>query len=215
MDHPRTLVLAGLALIVTPAWLVAQYDYGGYGGGYYRSSTVGESHARGMADLVRSAGDANLKNSEAAGNYEDARAKNFDNRLKYTETYFQQKQLNREYRKAKRGPRPDPEQLYRRTRARMPDRPTPNELDPVFGRIKWPRYLQQDEFASDRMTLEKLFSERASGEGSSKTDQKIIEAADAMVDTLRKIAKRNVTDGTITANKFIRSLKHEMRFSPG
>lgn len=187
-----------------------------YAGGYvYQPSTAGESYARGMSDLVRSAGVNNLLNSEAANNYEEARSKNFDNRLKYTETYFKQQQMNREYRRAKRGPRPSPEALYRSSRAMMPDRPDASELDPVYGRIEWPPYLTQEQFASYRTKMENLFAKRAEGEATYETSQEISQVADAMAEQLRESAGGSITNATINASKFIQSLKFETRFSPG
>ncbi len=202
-----------LALVfITVTCLQAQPYAGGY---VYQPSTAGESHARGMADLVRSAGVNNLLNSEAAGNLEEARSKNLDNRLKYTETYFKQKQMNREYRRAQQGPRPSPEALYRSSRAMMPDRPDASELDPVYGRIKWPPYLTQQQFSSYRTKLDELFAKRAEGNATYETGEEITQAADAMAEQLRKAAKGSITNATIDASKFIQSLKFETRFSPG
>jgi len=48
------------------------------GGGYHHASTVEEGAARGMADVIRSRGAANMMNSEAAINYEQARKSNID-----------------------------------------------------------------------------------------------------------------------------------------
>ena len=73
-----------------------------------KASTVGESHARGMSDIVRSAGEANLNNSAAAQNWAQARSMEMENRLQYTSSYFENRRMNREYTAAERGPRPVP-----------------------------------------------------------------------------------------------------------
>ena len=73
----RTLLIlvAMSALIAIPQVKAQRYRVGGWGGPSYHASTAAEGAARGMADVVRSAGAANLLNSEAAKNYEDARTK--------------------------------------------------------------------------------------------------------------------------------------------
>ena len=58
-----------------------------------------QSALRGAVDfdaaVVRSAGAANLMNSEAAIRYEEARSRYFENRLQGTETYFEMRRMNR------------------------------------------------------------------------------------------------------------------------
>ena len=89
------------------------------------SSTYEEGVQRGFADIVRSAGAANLMNSEAAKKYEDARRKNIDNRVYGTEKYFQMRQINRAARAAERGRQPTMEDLIRYASQRAPDRLSP------------------------------------------------------------------------------------------
>src|SRR5207247_5414915 len=67
---------------------------------YYGGATVEGSIAHGMADIVRAAGEFNLRTSEAYRNYEDARRKNIENRLLWTQTYFEMRRINDEYRRA-------------------------------------------------------------------------------------------------------------------
>ena len=64
MKRPTIGALAIVALL--GSWAAAQY----YGGAYVnnKASTVGESYARGMGDVMRSQGMRNLANSEAAIN---------------------------------------------------------------------------------------------------------------------------------------------------
>ena len=52
----------------------------------------------GMANVVRSAGYANVMNSIATQNYEQAYSADLDNRLKYTNTYFEMRRNNKEAR---------------------------------------------------------------------------------------------------------------------
>ena len=71
----RWIASLTLALGATVLSATARVQAQGYGG------TVEGSFAHGMADIVRSAGEYNLRTSEAYKNYEDARRKNIDNRL--------------------------------------------------------------------------------------------------------------------------------------
>ena len=82
-----------VVLILTASTLHAQYYANGWGG-WGGSSTVAGSYAHGYADVVRSAGEAELNDSIAAGNYADSRSKEIDNRLKATQTYFQMRDIN-------------------------------------------------------------------------------------------------------------------------
>ena len=118
-----------------------------------------EGAARGAADLVRAAGDANLRNSLAARNIEEARSRNLDNHLKYTETYFEMRRINQEQRAAEREKhRPDPEQLFRIRQQRKPTRLASDQLNPVTGDIQWPLLLREDAFAEQREQLEACLS---------------------------------------------------------
>ena len=95
------LILAGSVLLNAAA------AYGQWGRSFYsdnRASTAGESWARGMSDVIRANGAANVMNSRAAINSQEAASMYMDNRLKYTQTYFENRKMNREYRAAERGP---------------------------------------------------------------------------------------------------------------
>jgi len=134
-------------------------------GAYYpptqgKASTEAEAYARGMADYVRSAGAASLMSAEAAKKYEDARAKYFDNRLRATQTYFEMKQQNYDYRQAMRGQRPSSEQLFRIAKERAPDPLSPSELDPYSGEVRWPMLLLAADYAEHRTLAEDLIRKR-------------------------------------------------------
>jgi hypothetical protein len=124
------------------------------------ASTLEEGASRGLADLVRSAGAANLLHSEAAKNYEQARSQYFDNRLKGTQTYFELKQLNQDYRAELRGQRASAEQLFRLAKERAPEPLSPSELDPYSGEIRWPTLLLDPVFADNRVLAENLVRRR-------------------------------------------------------
>ncbi len=152
-----------LIVLVLAAPAAAQYGYGygyPYGG---HASTYGEGVQRGYADVVRSYGMANLLNSEAAKNYEDARKSYLDNRLRATQTYFEMRRYNQE---ARRAARPSPlsmEGYVRLARQTAPAQLTTSQLDPLTGAIGWPAALQKSEYAPVRAKLERLFHDRAGG----------------------------------------------------
>lgn len=170
----KTLWLFGAMLALTqaaPNPVPAQYSpyiygYSGmWGGGYGHASTVEEGFQRGMADVIRSRGAANLLNSAAAGNWEDARTKYIQNRQLATQTYFEMQRMNKQYREEKRGPRPSSEDLYRYAKERAPDRLSPSELDPLTASINWPTVLRGESFEEDRKKMEELFARRVTEEG--------------------------------------------------
>ena len=181
----------------------------------YHASTAAEGYARGMADVIRSAGEANLRNSEAANNYEEARSKNFDNRLKYTNTYFEQRRLNAEYRAAERRPRPSSEQLFRLAASGVPDRLSPGELDPLSGKIAWPAVLRLPAYDQQRAKLDALFAKRAEAQISAYALYGEIRAT---ADELLNALKANITDypanAYLTAKQFVERLAYEARFMP-
>ncbi len=146
-------VVQGQAVVPYP--YPGPYDYG------YHASTVEEGVARGLADVIRSAGAANLMHSEAAKNYEDARRKYIDNRVYGTQKYFEMRAINRQARAAERGPRPTQEDLIRYSKERLPKPLSVTELDPLTGTIRWPTILRQEMYQRERQRVEQLYAERA------------------------------------------------------
>ena len=201
-------------LLAFPAVSRAQYrGYYGYGG-YIdnRASTPAESYARGMADVIRSTGAANLLNSKAAKEYEDARAKNLDNRLKYAETYYERRRIHDRYVAEKREK--TREYLYRRAqRVSEIPRLTPAELDPVTGQLTWPVVLRDEPFAEYREKLNKLFSQReislgAIGLG---TYAEIQETIDQMTAELKKRIRSYPSSAYLEARNFLTRLSNEAK----
>jgi hypothetical protein len=212
----RLLILVFVATALTTLSRPAQAQF--FPPYQARASTVGESYARGVSDMIQSAGVANLLNSEAAINIETARSKNLDNRLKGTETYFEMRRRNREYREAERGPRASSEQLFRLANEGLPDKLSVSELDPLTGKIAWPILLTRAEYNSDRGELEAAFGEWASSQGNLSSDAylKIQQAANAMLGTLtsrvREYTAMSVpTSDYLAAKNFLRSLLHHSR----
>ena len=203
------LCAVGLALAGFRALTEAQ-DY--WGGGH--ASTAAEGAARGMADVVRSAGEANLLNAQAAGYYEEARSMNIDNHLKYTKTYFEMKRANKEYRDATKAPRPTSEQLFRLAKDATPKSLTPDQLDPVTGRINWPELLLTSDFDECRQSLDSLYADRASASGRINMDQynQIRNLVQQAQGVLKK--KINEVPQVFTgANAFLKQLQHAAKLT--
>ena len=174
----------------------------------YHSSTAAEGFQRGFADVVRSAGEANLNNSAAAINFEQARSMNMQNHLQYAETYFQMRQVNRQARAAESGPRLSTEQLFRIAHEQAPDRLSNSDLDPLTGDITWPIVLQGNEYSEYRDTLTSLFADRAREGGSvTITELQQIRAttSDALA-TLRANIRNYPSNEYLKARRFLENL---------
>ena len=191
--------------------------YGAIGpGSYHHASTAAEGAARGMADVIRSQGAANLMNSEAAINIEEARSRYIQNRLQWTDTYFQMKTINKQYRDAQRTPPPTQQQAIRIAKERLPDRLSAQKVDPLVGTIKWPFAFQMDEFADDRKQIEALFAKRAA-QGYLTPDQfnevRLVTAS--MASELKRQRSKIGGNFSIEAQKFLKSLNYEAGFPAG
>ena len=129
----------------------------------YHSSTLEEGIQRGHADVVRSYGMANLLNSQAAQNYEQARKDYLDNRLKATQTYFEMRRYHDEAVKAQRSTPLSYEQYVRLAREDAPPALTATQLDPLTGSVSWPTALRLPEYAPFRARIERMLQDRAAG----------------------------------------------------
>jgi hypothetical protein len=194
---------AGLAVWAQSTW-----------GQYYvdnRASTPGESYARGLGDVIRSAGQYNLQTSEAAINAEEARSKYLDNRIKGTQTYFEMRKMNQEYRAAEKRPPPSSADLARYAHNAGVKRLSPSQLDAVDGAIEWPLVLQSPEFAAARTQLDALFAARATGAAgwSVASYATVQELVDAMQRQLQGLISKVSAENYVYAKKFLESLAYE------
>jgi hypothetical protein len=213
------LFASGIALIATYTTVRAQYPaaypYGGYGYGYGApsASTVGQSYAMGMADLVQAAGQANLSNSEAAKNYEQAASMNLDNQLKNTNTYFEMRKMNTQYRKAEdsRFKGLSTEDSWRVAQEGMPKRLRSTELDPVTGKIYWPLMFQDPKYQTYRDQLNQLFVERESAHGGIGYDNymQIQQVTQGLLAELKKNIDKYGSGDYLRMKNFIESLAYE------
>jgi len=190
---------------------------GGWGmnrGGY--ASTAGQAADYGMSEVLRARGRLNLDNSEAAKNWEDAKTQEIENKLRWTETYFEMRKVNRDARAAEEGPPVTQEQAIRLARMAAPARLGSTQIDPVTGHIHYPMILMQDTYASYRSRLDQLFSERAAS-GSLRYDQfqSIQETVGQFIEALKKNIGQYAAGDYGVARTFLDSLAHEARMPAG
>ncbi len=137
--------------------VASPYLYGGYSG-----TTVAGSYLRGLADVIRSTGERNLANSAAAINWSTARQHEIENYHLWVTTYFDARNINREYREAaNRRERGNPANFVRYAHLEAPKPLNNSQLDAVTGQIRWPILLTSADFSQQRAILEKIFSTRA------------------------------------------------------
>lgn len=181
-----------------------------------QAATVGESYARGFADIVRSQGQYNLQTSQAMINATTARSQQLDNDLQQTQVFFEKRALNKQQRFGdypERAARNAQKQMIHYGQAGRPKRLTSRELDPLTGRINWPVFLQGPEYEQPRQTINAIMQQRASQEGAIGLEgyDSIMGATDQMFSILRgKIREMNSTDYVNTKN-FIDRLVYDVK----
>lgn len=192
------------------------YGYSGFGpyqGPYvHHASTPAGSYFRGFADVVRSAGDYNLKSSQALENIEEARREYIYNRLLATDTWFKRKQLNAYYQAQMRRPPPTAEQAAQYAEARAPEKLEYRQLDPATGEIIWPMLLQEETFDRARRYLDHAFAQNAQ-EGAWSAEEQIhaLNAVRVMMRQLQSLVKDVPTEQYVPARNFLESLEYEVR----
>ena len=189
------------------------FPHGGYGSHYsgYHSSTHEEGVLRGLADLTRAGGDANYMNSLAAINRQEAVKRYLENKEQNTETYFRVRQINRAAREAQRPQPLTHEQYVALAKKLAPDRLTAQQYDRVLGRLTWPAPLMGEEFAAERLAIEKMFAGRTPvdvGVGSAfhgKVRQLSSSMREKLQDNLSELSPMEF----IAAKEFLDSLSYE------
>jgi len=195
-------------------------SYSGGGGGYWgwgggAGTTVAGSYLQGLSSVINAAGQANLANSAAANNWENAYSMDLNNRLQATSTYFEQRRINREAVAEERGPRVTAAELARFAKEAAPARLTSSQLDPVTGEIGWPTPLRAATYEAARQNVDQLFASREASAGAVGPAgyRRIHDALEA----LRAQFARNIADYPpqvyVEARKFLDSLEYEAGFA--
>lgn len=163
----------------------------GSGGGMLSpGSTAWGDKMRGEAEFVRAAGQYNLDTSKSIINLQTAKSMEMENRLRWTETFFEMRRVNRTNRALEAGPRPTIEQVVTYARMQAPRRLTSLQLDPLTGDISWPRVLTDAPYKQDRDFIQEQFRLRANAVGS--VDFAQFETVEAAITAFKEKLKANV-----------------------
>jgi hypothetical protein len=184
---------------------------GGLGGGFYNISPL-----QGMAMLYQAMGQYNLNNSIAARNDQEAYSRYLDNRRKKAENHFAMRRMNESHRAQHRKPSLTPKQLYSINQSRLPRRLSSEQWQPLSGAFFWPSQLLGEEFAAERVRLERWFAERTpedSGVGSSGYGE-VQQLTRRMQAKLALQVKKLRPEEYILSRRFIDSVGYEARFPP-
>lgn len=131
---------------------------GGWGGGYHSSTAAGDA-MQGMASAISAQGEANLNNSLAARNMEEAYSRALDNRQKHIETYRWREDSARQIQ----------QQQIAEHRAEMEPWLAKQKLQPLSyeqydqttGAVEWPKLCLDPRYDQYRNRLNELFQKRA------------------------------------------------------
>jgi hypothetical protein len=129
----------------------------GGGGVVMPGSTVYGDAARGNALMIEAQGNAALRTSQAGINTQTALAMAIENRLRWTEAFFEMRRVNRAARALEAGPMVTMEQAVRFAAAARPRRLSTIELDPVTGDIAWPALLSDIGYRDEVMAIQQCF----------------------------------------------------------
>ena len=183
------------------------YGWGGYYGGGY--SPV-EGAQRGYADVIRSRGMAAEDYSRARINNEEARSKYLDNKLKWTEIYWQRKRLGEaELAKDYAKDRARRENWMEATRGRKPETLPASQFDPNSGGLDWPEQLQEPVYAEQRQKIEEELELQAST-GTSSNAHEIRNAAREMQAILKGRIRDMTPNDYIACRKFLDRLVNQV-----
>ncbi|MGB8852585.1 MAG: hypothetical protein WCC69_03365 [Pirellulales bacterium] len=213
----RSLTLAGVAAAFLGGVAHAQWG-GGWGfnrGGY--ASTAQQGADYGMSEVLRAQGTKNVLDSQAAKNWQEAKTLDIQNKLRWTETYFEMRKVNTEARAAAAGPPVTQEQAIRMAKMAAPARLGSTKLDPVTGHISYPMVLTQDVYKPYRDRLDHLFAERSASGGSLRYEQfqDIQMTVSQFIEALTKRVNDYSAGDFGAARTFLDSLAHEARMPAG
>jgi hypothetical protein len=180
------------------------YGYGMYGG---VGSTAAGSSMTGMANVISAKGDYNLSTSAAAVNMTQAEKQEIQNRQLYTNTYFDMRETNKQARAAEAGPKPTAEQLARLAHETAPKPLSPGQINEVTGQLNWPSALQSDDFAPQRVQMERLIATHSQLGTLNYADQTKARAIiTSMNDKLKAQVKTLPTPDYVACKSFLKSL---------
>jgi len=164
------------------------------------------------AAVMKADGEREESMSRARKGNEEARGLAYDNKLKWTQTFYGRRELRDGYKMSKLQPQPTQEDRARYSASSTPKRLTATQLD-ASGRIHWPTIFQGEKFLAGRIQLDAIFASPNKGsENPIEIDSgKVKELTDQMLVELKTLI--NDPDVTTTqythARKFLCSLAYE------
>lgn len=187
-----------------------------------KAATVGESHARGVADITRARSQAAIDYSQARIGRAGARSLELDNRLKTTQTFYEMRRIQREekygtpaekYEKKRRNQERFAAQARKGDRHDLSD----GQLDLLTGKIAWPIQLMSPDYEPYRVKMDMLFEERArlGGRVSYKTYEEMQIVSDEFLAALKADIPKLGSQKYSTSKLFVKALVHQLEDNNG
>ena len=166
--------------------------------------------------MTRAVGEANLDNSLANMNNQEAIRRALENSLKYAETYYARRDLWFDYQEEHRR-KPLTMEGYRKlAEAAGASRLTAEQFDAATGKVRWPDMLQAKTLEPYRVRIDNALANRSStdvGYGS-KTHEEVRLMTESMQEVLDRNRKKLPSHLYVNAVKFLESVTFEARFAP-
>lgn len=192
--------------------------YGGYGGyGYGGFGTAQSAAMHGAADVMRAQADRAVGYTDAAINYEQAKSAYLDNKLKFTQIYWERQRIGKEeLAKQTQADREAREKYLDWKHSQPPvEGLSPGQLDPNSGSIAWPLALQNPKFDQTRKKLDDLFALRTQ----TNATYDLYKSIQAGVSEMQSLLKDNIKDMNAneysSARKFLDSMAVESQMPAG
>lgn len=182
----------------------------------HHSSTAAEGYFRGAGAYVRAVGDANLSNSLANLNNQEAYRRALENTLKYAETYYAKRDLWFDYQERTSRPPLTMEESARLAAEAGADRLTSEHYDANTGKVMWPVLLQAQVLQPYRDGIDDALANRSLTENGigSRTYEVVRANTAAMQDILDRYRKDIPSYLYVNSTKFLESVLFEARFAP-
>ena len=166
------------------------------------------------AAWITAVSEANATNAKTLQTLEQVRGLRLDNALKTATTFYEKRKLHDGYQGLSTYERPTKEDLYRYSKASLPQRPANYQLEPVKGKIFWPEVFQQEEFYVLRSQLDCLFAQRTAVNDTpgGNVSGQVQEVTAQMHEQLRGKVRQMSPTEYLAARKFVDSLAFEARF---
>ncbi len=126
---------------------------------YNSASTAGEGYQRGAASVIQAQGEKNVNDSQARINNQDAYSAAIDNSVKSVNAFWEKKGIYSQHQQQQLAAIDQQRAAYMAKHGLQSL--TPEEFDRTTGAVNWPKVLDQKQYDQYRLTLDKLFKQRA------------------------------------------------------